>query len=224
MKVYIYALGAVALAGIGSEAVAQGYYEYPSDRPIRWHIDAGYSSTTGRTADYLQGGWTIGTGFTLRPVRGSPFSIRTDLHYSQYNATNELIAIGEQQNQTQIDNGTGRIVGLDVDAVLDIPFSPYARGYLLAGVGGAYRRIDLTQTVAFGGYFCDPWYGFCGNGFFPGDVLVQREETTRFAWNAGFGVEFPLYNGQSWFVEARYNRMETDVPTEFIPIRVGLRF
>jgi hypothetical protein len=72
---------------------------------------------------------------------------------------------------------------------------------------------------------CDGWWGFCGTGFFAGDVLVDREETTRFAWNAGVGMEFPLYGGQSWFVEARYNRMATQgAPTEFIPVRVGLRF
>ena len=137
---------------------------------------------------------------------------------------NNLLNLGAEQNQTQIDDGWGDIVNLDVDAVLDLPLGPRARGYIMAGVGGAYRRIDLTQTVGFGGYYCDNWYGYCGIGIVPGDVLVQREETTRFAWNAGIGFEFPLYNGQSWFIEARYNRMETPQPTEFVPIRIGFRF
>ena len=53
---------------------------------------------------------------------------------------------------------------------------------------------------------------------------VASQDTTRFAWNAGVGVDFALPAGQSWFVEARYERIETQEPTEFIPIRFGLRF
>jgi len=222
-------LAVMLLVTVGAaSALAQnsGYYQRSDgpQRPLRWHVDGGYAVTTGQTADYLVNGWTVGGGFTFRPAPASPFSLRTDLNFSQFGATKSLITLGEERNQTFIDDGTGRVINLDLDAVLDVPLGPRARGYLMAGVGGAWRQIELTQTVAFGGYYCDSWYGFCGFGVVPGDVLVQREETTRFAWNAGVGVEFPLYNGQSWFIEARYNRIETPQPTEFIPIRVGLRF
>jgi hypothetical protein len=37
-------------------------------------------------------------------------------------------------------------------------------------------------------------------------------------------VDFALPRGQSWFVEARCEEIETAQPTQFIPIRVGLRF
>lgn len=206
--------------------VAQSYgpRDFSVPAGIHWHIEGGYAPTAGRTADYLNGGASFGGGFTFTPAEGSPFSLRTDLNYSQYGATRNLIYQGEQQTQTAIDDGTGRIVDLDVDGVLNIPLSPRVRGYMFAGVGAAYRRIELTQTVGYTGYYCDDWYGFCGIGVFPGDVLVQSEETTRFAWNAGVGLEFPMYSGQTLFVEARYNRIETNRPTEFIPIRVGLRF
>jgi hypothetical protein len=218
----------VLLAGVATDASAQyGYsdsYTYGSRGPIQWHVMGGAAVTTGQTADYLDSGWTVGGGFTFRPDPSSPFALRTDLSFSRFNATNNLLNIGAQENQTQIDDGWGEVVNLDIDGVLNFPMGPRVRGYLMAGVGGAYRRIDLTQTVGFGGYYCDNWYGYCGVGIVPGDVLVQREETTRFAWNAGIGFEFPLYNGQSWFIEARYNRMETPQPTEFVPIRIGFRF
>lgn len=226
---YIRCIATAMLLGLaGTPALAQyGYpqrYDDGAQRPIRWHVEGGYAVTTGQTVDYLVNGWSVGGGFTFRPSPASPFSLRTDLSFSQFGATKSLITLGEEQNQTYIDDGTGRLVNLDLDAVFDVPLGSRARGYLMAGVGGAWRQIDLTQTVAFGGYYCDSWYGFCGFGVVPGDVLVQREQTTRFAWNAGLGIEFPMYNGQSWFIEARYNRMETPQPTEFIPIRVGLRF
>jgi opacity protein-like surface antigen len=224
MKTYIGVLGAALLTQVSAQALAQTYQSFPPERPVQWHIEAGYSVTSGRTADFLKNGWTIGTGLTWRPVAGSPFAIRGDLNYSRFNATNELLNLGAIANQTQIDDGTGDVVGLDVDGVYEVPFGPHVRGYVLAGVGVDYRRIELTQRVLVGGYVCDPWWGFCEPGYFPGDVLVDRQETTRFAWNGGVGLEFPLYGGQSWFIEARYIRMETRQPTEFIPIRVGLRF
>ncbi|HEV2270969.1 MAG TPA: hypothetical protein VGR92_16065, partial [Steroidobacteraceae bacterium] len=94
----------------------------------------------------------------------------------------------------------------------------------LAGVGVAHRRIALTQTVAFGGYVCDAWFGYCDYGLVPGDVIVASDNTTRFTWNAGVGLDFALWNGQTFFVEARFTRMQTAQPTDFVPIRVGLRF
>lgn len=227
MRKMFCGLTALVLAGVANVASAQ--YGYANDdaygrSPVQWHLMGGAALTTGHTADYLETGYTVGGGLTFRPDPRSPFSLRADLSFSRFNATNRLLNIGAEQNQTEIDDGWGDIVNLDVDGVLDIPLGARVRGYVMAGVGGAYRRIDLTQTVGFGGYFCDDWYGYCGIGVVPGDVLVQREETTRFAWNAGVGVEFPLYRGQSFFVEARYTRMQTPNPTEFIPIRVGYRF
>jgi opacity protein-like surface antigen len=227
MRTVFCALLAAGLAAITSVAGAQSGYseDYTNGRgPVQWHVMGGAAVTTGHTADYLETGYTVGGGLTFRPDPTGPFSLRTDLSFSRFNATNHLLNIGAEQNQTEIDDGWGDIINLDVDGVLDIPLGARVRGYVMAGVGGAYRRIDLTQTVGFGGYFCDDWYGYCGVGVVPGDVLVQRESTTRFAWNAGVGVEFPLYRGQSFFIEARYNRMQTPDPTEFIPIRIGYRF
>jgi len=227
MRIVFSSLTAVALAAVASVASAQYGYSnsYTQARaPIQWHIMGGAAVTAGQTSDYLDTGFTVGGGLTFRPDPISPFSLRADLAFSRFNATNNLLNIGAEQNRTEIDDGWGDIVTFDVDGVLDIPLGQRVRGYVMAGVGGAYRRIDLTQTAGFAGYFCDDWYGYCGVGVVPGDVLVQREETTRFAWNAGVGLEFPLYGTQSFFVEARYNRMQTANPTEFIPIRFGYRF
>jgi opacity protein-like surface antigen len=224
MKSYICTVGAALLIGAAAQAPAQTYQTFPPERLFQWHIEGGGAVTTGRTADFLNSGWNIGTGFTWRPSHDAPIALRADLSYSRFNATNQLISLGEVVNQTRIDDGFGQIVGLDLDAVFTTPISRHARAYVLGGVGVDYRKIELTQTVAVGGYICDPWWGFCSPGYVTGDLLVQRTETTRLAWNAGLGLDFSLGNGQSWFIEARYHRMETQDPTEFIPIRIGLRF
>ncbi|MHB8812837.1 MAG: hypothetical protein ACYDAE_06175 [Steroidobacteraceae bacterium] len=228
MKRYVYPLGALLLLGAWAEAPAQnnGYTEryYSPEQHVHWHMDTGYAATTGQTANFLDGGWTIGGGFTWQPDFSSPLALRTDLNYTRFDATRRLIGINEAADQTEIDNGYGEIVDLDVDGEFRVPLTPYVTGFALAGGGVAHRRIALTQTVAFGGYVCDSWFGYCDYGLVPGDVLVASSNATEFEWNAGLGLDFALWGGQTFFVEARFTRMQTSQPTDFVPIRVGLRF
>ena len=225
MKRYIYSLGAVMLLGTCVPALAQGYYygPAPADYPLHWYVDVGGTVTTGQTSNYLQDGWSVGGGVQWRPQPG-PFSLRADLTYSRNDATNQLLQEGAVENQTQIDHGWADLFTFDLDGVFDIPLGGGVTAYVMAGGGGAYRRISLTQRVGFGGYYCDNFAGFCNEGYYPGNVLVDRTDTTRWEWNAGAGVNFPLWGLQSWFVEARYTQMQTPVKTSFIPIRVGFRF
>jgi opacity protein-like surface antigen len=215
MKSYIQVLAPLALLGCGAPALAQ-VYQYPEQRPLQWFIDGGASITTGTTADFLNSGWSIGTGFTLRPVPGQPFMLRADLNYNRFTGTNQLISLGQIANQTQVDYGYGQTVTAFLNGVLEAPISPWMRFYVTGGVGLGYRRIELNQN----GFVCSPF--FCGSGY--GGNTVAASDDTRFAWNAGLGVDFALPRGQSWFVEARYERIETREPTEYIPIRFGLRF
>ncbi len=62
---------------------------------------------------------------------------------------------------------------------------------------------------------------FCGFSAVPGDVLVVARGRAKFAWNGGLGVEWDL-RGSQLFVEAIYHRIETERPTEYIPITVGM--
>jgi opacity protein-like surface antigen len=226
MRSYLPALGALLLLGTWAEAPAQTYVEryYVPDQHVHWHIDTGYAPTTGSISSLLNGGWTVGGGFSWQPDFSSPLALRTDLNYSRFNATRQLIGINEEADQTEIDDGYGEIVDLAVDGEYRMPLSPYLTGFALAGVGVAHRRIALTQTVAVGGYVCDYWFGYCDFGLVPGQLVVASDNTTRFEWNAGLGLDFALGGGESFFVEARFTRVQTSQPTDFVPIRVGLRF
>lgn len=220
-------LGALGLASLGARAWARTYYEqtFRPWQPLHWHFEAGYSPTLGQTSKYFDGGWTLGGGLTWQPDRRVPLALRADLDYSYFYATRNLIAINERADQIQIDNGHGEVFGLNVDGEWRVRLSPSNTAFLLAGVGVNHRRIALTQTVAVGTYFCDPWFGYCGFGVVPGEEVVASADSTRFSWNAGAGVDFDLRNGQTFFVEARYVRLDTrPQPTEFFPITVGVRF
>jgi opacity protein-like surface antigen len=223
---YLFPLGALGLLAAWATAPAANYTEryYEPQQHVHWHLDAGYAATTGQIANALDGGWTIGGGLTWQPDFSSPLALRADINYSRFDATRQLIEMNQSVNQTQIDDGYGEIVDLAVDGEYRMPLSPYVTGFALAGVGIAHRRIALTQTVAVGDYFCDYWFGYCDYGVYPGQVVVASDNTTQLAWNAGLGLDFDLRNGQTLFVEARFTRMQTSQPTDFVPIRVGLRF
>lgn len=223
---HAYPLAALLLVA-SARAPAQNYAEryYAPEEHLHWHIDTGYAATRGAIADALDGGWTFGGGFSWQPHDSSPFALRADLDYSRFDATRQLIAINQPRYRTQINDGYGEVVDVAVDGEYEAPITPYLTGFAAAGIGAAYRRLALTQTVAYGDDFCDPWFGYCEFGVAPGEVIVASEDTTRFEWNAGLGLDFALGGGQSLFVEARFTRIQTPTqPTDFIPIRVGLRF
>jgi opacity protein-like surface antigen len=99
------------------------------------------------------------------------------------------------------------------------------RGYGIAGAGAYHTRVELTQAVPFfGDLICDPFSGFCDEGVGVADAVVASRDVTKFGWNAGVGVEIARFYGQSWFIEARYHRINTRTPIEYLPIAIGLRF
>lgn len=209
-------LAALALVGCvagAAPAFAQGYYRsQPADRPVQWFVNGGAAITESDTNTNFNDGWTFGGGVNIKPAPG-PFMLRLDLNYSYFGASDQLIAANPTANYGYMETLTGF-----ADGVLEMPVNPWTRFYVMAGPGFGWRGVYLTNA----GVYCTPY--FCGPGYGAG-ALVARDTSTNFAWNAGVGVDFALPGGQSWFLEARYERLDTSpAPTEFIPLRVGFRF
>lgn len=183
----------------------------------------GYSETLGATRDYLQGGYLFGGGFSITPSRYAPLDVRFDFSYSAHQATNNLLDLGQQAANTQVDNGTGSFWSGTGNLVYHVPLAYGVRAYGIAGAGVYHARVELTQYDPYGGYYyCDPFSGFCDIG--GTNTLVSSSGVTKFGWNAGLGVEFDLPYGRAWFIEARYHRISTDKPIEYLPIAIGYRF
>ena len=218
MKKCLMLLAPLALLAGAGPLRAQGYPypAYQGQRPVQWDIHGGASITEGEAGRDFNNGGTFGTGVTFHPQPG-PFALRLEVNYARSSATDQFVTANENATNTPIDDGSMQTVTGFLDGVLAAPFGPWARFYASAGAGLGWRRIELTQN----GFRCDVF--FCGSGF-GRDVLIASQDDTRFAWNAGAGVDFLLPNGSSWFIEARYERIETQQPTELIPIRFGFRF
>jgi opacity protein-like surface antigen len=217
MTVFKRILATVALGlltvGLSSAALA-------AEPPLTWLLNGGYAAPVGTTADYLQGGWTVGGGLNVKLQPSSPLSAQFDLSYSDFQATRKLIDLGQAQSPYYIDDGRGEIWSLTGALKLTGAFSYGVHGYGLLGIGGYHRYVELTQSAY--GAFCDPWWGICYGG--PGYAVVANNSQTKFGWNGGLGLEFPLRYGGAWFVEARYHYIQGDKNTEFIPIQIGYRF
>jgi opacity protein-like surface antigen len=176
----------------------------------------------GTTSDYFQGGYSFGAGFSVSPYADAPLEFSFDLNYSQHNASTQLINAGQQATNIQINDGTGQFWSGTANVAYRFPLAYGVHGYGIAGIGAYHARVDLTQVVPYGDYYCDPFYDFCYGGF--GNAVVSSNSVTKFGWNAGVGVEFLLPYGNSWFIETRYHRISTSTPIEYLPIEIGYRF
>jgi len=192
--------------------------------PFRFHVDGGGTITQRSSEDYFNNGWNVGAGFTWYPTSHLPLGLRVDGTYNEFRARNLLLQQASATYMTPVDNGTQKIWGGDTDLELDLHFSPYVRGYLLAGGGWYRQQTTFRQTDYSPGFGCN-WWG-CGPGYYRSTGIVARYNTDwHFARNAGFGLEFAMGPIASFFVEARYMRINpNDAKSDFLPIRAGLRF
>ena len=192
--------------------------------PFRFHIDGGGTIAQRANDKLLDNGWNVGLGLSWFPTKHLPLGIRVDGTYMEFDARQALLDQAAANSGTRVDNGTRKMWGGDVDLELDLPLSPYVRMYLLAG-GGWYKTQDTFRQVNFyPGYICD-WWG-CGPGYYGIRSIVARNTTDwSFAKNAGLGFEFAMAPRTSFYVEARYMRLNpNDAHSDYLPIRVGYRF
>lgn len=157
--------------------------------------------------DVFRTGWN---GTVLIPINFgvAPIGIRLDGSYHEMNVKDEVFPV---------TGGSGKVRIIDGTADLTIgPHSGPVQPYFLGGVGAydmRFRGQDITTGDAF------------------------SETTTRFGWNAGGGIAFPMGTGGSrFFVEARYtsvsthgNRFSDSVMTggsrfTFVPVNAGFVF
>jgi opacity protein-like surface antigen len=192
--------------------------------PFRFHIDGGSTLTQNANDTLLDNGWNVGLGLSWFPSSHLPLGIRVDGTYNEFDARPALLNQAAATYGTDVNNGTRKMWGGDVDLELDLHLSANVRAYLLAG-GGWYKQQDTFRQINFyPGYICD-WWG-CGPGYYGVSTIVARNNTDwRFAKNAGFGLEFAMGPKTSFFVEARYMRLNpNDAKSDYLPIRAGLRF
>lgn len=207
----LLSLGAALCLLAATNAVAYGGDVYACDdcqlfpyKPIRVQIAGGRTITQGSGAQYLDNGMNVGLGITWQPTAEYPLALRVEGMYQSFDARPLLLTQAAANFSTNIDEGTVKMWGADIDAELHLRVSDSARVYFLLG-GGWY---DEQNTFEYQG------------------TPVRRNTTgTHFAKNAGVGVEFANGGTVFFFIDVRYMRLAMNGENlDFIPIRLGLRF
>jgi hypothetical protein len=190
-------------------------------RALSLQLDAGYVVTTGNADQYLHNGGTVGLGFTWFPISALPVGVRVDGSYSWFDIRNTA-----GNWNYGFSPGHENVYGGDVDLQLDLAHtSERAKMYLVGGAGWYREQLHTRQVSIESGTVCDFYY--CFPGEFPVVTSVERSTSPwHSSWNAGLGWQMSSYDGgPSLFIEARYVRIAPrNTKTEFIPIRVGVRF
>jgi hypothetical protein len=195
--------------------VRQYWWESPElvYRPVHFAIEGGYTATAGSTGDNLNDGGNIGVGISVFPSPSVPVGLRIDGSWSRFDAGDAYFNTSGNYYLHSHEN----IYGGDADLQFNLahPSSRY-QFYLLGGAGWYREQYVLDQfATGCGFYYCGPVFG------------GEQSSTTgwRSSWNAGFGSEFAMPGGTSFFVEARYQRIAPhNSDMQFVPIRIGVRF
>jgi hypothetical protein len=192
--------------------------------PFLLQIEGGYTITQDTASKALDNGWNAGFGFTWFPSSSVPLGLRVDGSYSRFDSTTQALNQAAQiYNNPNIAFGRQDSYGGDVDLELDLNMGSHVKEYFFGGVGRYREHTRFEQVTYQRGIAC---YYYCFPAFI-GTSSIAAENTTGWlnSWNAGMGFEFALSDPARFFIEARYQRiLPSTNKSEFVPIRVGLRF
>jgi len=209
------------------------------DKKVTVNLGGGYTLTTGAVRDHLGDGYNIhfGVGIKLNDkVTLQPEYAFNGLGEKQINVTGTV-----PPGQTPVNNLFGNM-NMQWGA-FNLVFGPKAesgkvRPYVVVGPGIYYRKIEVTTpSVGWVPGYCDPWWGWCyPGGLVPVDKILGSASQTSFGMNFGAGVNVPMGDSASFYIEARYHyiwgsevidssgKSWGKANGQFFPITGGFRF
>lgn len=175
---------------------------------VHFGVSGGGDVPVADQKDVYKTGWN-GSVLVAINFGSSPFGLRLDGSYHELRTKDSLGDFFRGEGKTRVIDGTA-------DVVIG-PRGGSAEPYFIGGVG-AYDLRFRGQEVDTGNAFSDT--------------------TTRFGWNAGIGIAFPLGSGSNsrMFIEGRYtsvslgaDRFSNSVHANgsrftFVPVNLGFLF
>jgi opacity protein-like surface antigen len=202
-------------AVLASPALAQPI----KDKVLTFSIGAGYSVPYDLVDDFFDGGLGVDFSVIYMPRRGH-FGAWGGLGYAGLDVNDETLEL------IGVNDGDMRIWSLQGGGIWSTRTTKMFNFYVTAGAGWYHREIDLVNPaleVVPG--WCSPWWDYCN----PASVVqtedfVGKNRENNWGYNAGIGVTFTLKNKSQIYVDLRFNSIQTDVETEFVPFVVGYRW
>jgi Outer membrane protein beta-barrel domain len=98
--------------------------------------------------------------------------------------------------------------------------------WVTGGIGFYKRNVQITQNaLVYIPPYWDPWWGWLGGGWVPGEVITGNRESGAFGYNIGFGIDMEIEHHTSLFLDVRFHHAFTEgIDTMVIPVMAGFRF
>jgi opacity protein-like surface antigen len=177
----------------------------------------------GPTVPLKDTGERLGTGFNILAGGGIKMSpnFSLDLTYS-YNQADYDGPVPPDPTFQPLE-GTAKLHGFTLNPTVHLNPGGPVGGYITGGYGVYNRRFQITTETIQGGWYCDPWWGWCVPGYYPVDVLLRDFSTWKGGFNVGGGVTFG--SSAKFFADVRYHYIFTpNIRTEILPFSFGIRF
>ena len=209
MRVASYVLcGAMLLALTPAVGSAQ------DEKSVHVNIGGGPTFIGGDLGDAFSMGWGPAIGVTI-DAPSHRVGFQFEYAYRWFNVNDEL-PIGATRFSA---NHQTHQLDFNLVANLTQPGGP-VRGYLVAGPGMYYRKVEITEYVG-NGVICNPWYYICGS--YPVSAVLGSRGGWDFGFNIGGGVGFRMGESAEFFVETRYHYVAgPDIqPNVAVPVTSG---
>ena len=200
--------------------------------PVEFHIGAGVAFPVGDVADSFDTGFNFTTGLTFNANEAVGFMGEYQyFRFSGPDRTFDNAIISPQAGDRILIESNHQMNVVDFNVVLRAGGTSGVRGYLVAGPGVYWRKVQLTTPSVGFITVCDPYWYVCYPTAVSTDAIIGDRTSTDFGINVGGGV-----NLGAFFVEARYHYVwgpKVESPSgdqtyganaSYFPITVGFRF
>ncbi|BCS34947.1 hypothetical protein TBR22_A41730 [Luteitalea sp. TBR-22] len=211
-------------------ALAIPFAAQAQDKPVQINFGGGVSFPVGDVGNSFDTGWNFAAGLTFNT--NEVVGLQAEYQFHRFNGPERVF------NNVAPSPGTDRILiesnqqmnVVDFNVVLRAGGTSGVRGYLLAGPGIYWRKVQLTTPSTGIITVCDPYWYVCYPTPVATDAIVGDRTATDFGVNVGGGVNFGAF-----YVEARYHYVfgeDIQAPggqtystkASYFPITVGFRF
>ena len=212
------------------------------DKPVQFTIGGGYTGVYGAAADRVGSGGnvTLGVLFKASPV----FGIQGEYGWNGMKQKQLSLPVSPGGGAAAVPTDFFADANMQYGAA-NLIFSPAMGGktapYFLTGLGVYYRPVSISTPGVGFTTICDPYWYVCYPAAVPVERIVGKRSSTDFGMNIGAGVNFPIKDSTSMFVEVRYHYVwgpeidsanlpqpltgtTTKANGQFLPITVGFRF
>jgi opacity protein-like surface antigen len=221
-----FMLSALLALAIPAAALAQ-------DKPVEVNFGAGFTFPVGDVADSFDTGWNFAAGLTFNV--NETVGIQGEYQFFRFEGPDRVFdnALNPGGDRILIESNHQMNV-VDFNVVLRAGGTSGVRGYVLAGPGVYWRKVQLTTPSVGFVTVCDPFWLVCFPTAVSVDAIIGDRTVTDFGMNVGGGVAFGAF-----YVEARYHYVwgkdvtpsvggvtgqKLSTQASYFPITFGFRF